>query len=129
MVGRRPAEDRAGPRRRPGPGLARRTRPRQAFAPNLRAALQTSEAISQRKPSASRWKFGSWAPTRTGCSTNATCRQVSAPRPPEFSCERPAQCRPSSGMPFHSLRATSQALHPMHSEVSVKNPTRGGWRR
>ena len=34
--------------------------------------------------------------------------------------------KPSSGMPFHSLQATSQALQPMQIEVSVKNPTRGG---
>src|SRR6478672_5432659 len=34
---------------------------------------------------------------------------------------------PSSGTAFHSLQATSQALHPMHTEVSVKKPIRGGW--
>ena len=28
-------------------------------------------------------------------------------------------------MAFHSLQATSQALHPMQIEVSVKNPLRG----
>src|SRR5690606_16518563 len=33
---------------------------------------------------------------------------------------------PSSGMRFHSLHATSQALQPMHTEVSVKKPFRGG---
>ena len=34
--------------------------------------------------------------------------------------------KPSSGTPFHSLQATSQALQPMQIEVSVKNPLRGG---
>jgi hypothetical protein len=34
---------------------------------------------------------------------------------------------PSSGTRFHSLHATSQALQPMHTEVSVKKPTRLGW--
>ena len=30
-----------------------------------------------------------------------------------------------AGTWFHSLQATSQALQPMHTLVSVKNPTRG----
>src|ERR1035438_9272443 len=34
---------------------------------------------------------------------------------------------PSSGTAFHSLQATSQALQPMQTDVSVKNPIRGGW--
>src|SRR5262249_23584712 len=33
---------------------------------------------------------------------------------------------PSSGTSFHSLQATSQALHPMQTEVSVKKTIRGG---
>src|SRR3954468_22322870 len=33
----------------------------------------------------------------------------------------------SIGSVFHSLQATSQALQPMHTEVSVKKPTRSGW--
>ena len=33
---------------------------------------------------------------------------------------------PSSGMRFHSLHATSQALQPIHTLVSVKKPLRGG---
>ena len=32
---------------------------------------------------------------------------------------------PESGTWFHSLHATSQALQPMHTEVSVKKPIRG----
>src|ERR1039457_2792934 len=34
---------------------------------------------------------------------------------------------PSSGTEFHSLQATSHALQPMQTDVSVKNPIRGGW--
>src|SRR5687768_8665984 len=34
--------------------------------------------------------------------------------------------KPSSGTPFHSLQATSHALQPMHTLVSVKNPLRAG---
>jgi hypothetical protein len=34
---------------------------------------------------------------------------------------------PSSGSWFHVLQATSHALQPMHTLVSVKNPIRGGW--
>jgi len=30
-----------------------------------------------------------------------------------------------SGIRFHSLHATSHALQPMHSDVSVKKPMRG----
>ena len=33
---------------------------------------------------------------------------------------------PSPGTSFQVLHATSHALQPMHTEVSVKNPTRGG---
>src|SRR3712207_6675301 len=36
-------------------------------------------------------------------------------------------CASSIGRVFHSLQATSQALQPMHTEVSVKKPTRFGW--
>ena len=34
--------------------------------------------------------------------------------------------RPSSGTSFHSLQATSHALQPMQTDVSVKKPTRSG---
>ncbi len=57
----------------------------------------------------------------------ATCRQVSAPRPIVLSYDIPVSVRPSSGTLFHSLQATSQALQPMQTDVSVKNPIRGGW--
>src|SRR5213592_3173044 len=38
----------------------------------------------------------------------------------------PSRLNPSSGTPFHSLHATSQALQPMQTLVSVKKPTRSG---
>src|SRR5579875_3243630 len=38
----------------------------------------------------------------------------------------PVNWRPSSGTWFHSLQATSHALQPMQTDVSVKNPIRGG---
>src|SRR3954452_25427785 len=83
--------------------------------------LQTSELISQRRtsclPSSS---------TRAGscCSTNCTCRQVSEPRSFVLSYDQPVNSRPSAGIRFHSLHATSQALQPMQIDVSVKKPTR-----
>jgi hypothetical protein len=56
----------------------------------------------------------------------ATWRQLSAPSMPVLSKDMPRRFRPSWGTPFHSLQATSQALHPMQTDVSVKNPLRGG---
>ena len=55
----------------------------------------------------------------------ATCRQVSAPRAVVLSYDLPVKPCTESGIWFHSLQATSQALQPMQTEVSVKNPTRG----
>ena len=81
--------------------------------------LHTLLDISQRTPSAS-------AGRRTGCSMKATCRQVEASRPPVLSYDMPVSSSPSSGTAFQSLHATSQALQPMHTEVSVKKPIRGG---
>src|SRR3954447_9401221 len=75
--------------------------------------LQTSLDISQRMPSF------------VCCSMNATCRQVFALSSPVLSYELPLQTSPSSGTRFHSLHATSQALQPMQTLVSVKNPMRG----
>src|SRR5580704_14221229 len=66
------------------------------------------------------------AVVRLGCSMNATWRHVLAPSAPVLSYDMPSISRPSSGMPFHSLHATSHALQPMHTELSVKNPLRGG---
>src|SRR5436309_15107740 len=83
--------------------------------------LQTSEDINHRRspsePSAS---------TSTGffCSMKATWRQLLASSVPVLSYDVARKLRPSSGTWFHSLQATSHALHPMHSVVSVKNPTR-----
>src|SRR5919202_1106868 len=61
---------------------------------------------------------------RPGCSTKATCRHVSALRAPVLSYDVARKFSPSSGTSFHSLHATSHALHPMHTDVSVKNPMR-----
>jgi hypothetical protein len=63
---------------------------------------------------------------RRGCSMNATWRQVLAPSAPVLSYDMPSISSPSSGMRFHSLHATSQALQPMQTELSVKNPLRDG---
>src|SRR5207302_10913893 len=82
--------------------------------------LQTSDSISQRK-SCLRCFSGSGA----SCSMKATCRQVFALSSPELSYELPVQTSPSSGTRFHSLQATSHALQPMQTDVSVKKPTRG----
>src|SRR3569833_271717 len=87
--------------------------------------LQTSEDISQRTPP-------SPAPScvddavdgSTGCSTNATWRQVSALSRTVLSSDMPVKFRPSSGTAFHSLHATSHALQPMQTLVAVKKPTR-----
>ena len=78
--------------------------------------LHTSELISH-------WSMPS--PSRTLRSMKATWRHVLALSSPVLSNELPVQVKPSSGTRFHSLQATSQALHPMQTEVSVKNPTRG----
>src|SRR5829696_739342 len=79
--------------------------------------LQTSELISQRKPSSS--SCGS-TPSSTSCSMNATCRQRLAPSCAELSYEVPVYPCGSSGTWFHSLQATSHALQPMQTDVSVK---------
>jgi hypothetical protein len=86
--------------------------------------LQTSELMSHRNGSSSRAPSPS---TRSAvvCSTNATCRQLFAPSSEVLSNDSPLQTSPSSGTRFHSLHATSHALHPMQTLVSVKNPIRG----
>jgi hypothetical protein len=63
--------------------------------------------------------------SRTSFSTKATWRQVLALKSPVLSRECPVHTNPSSGTRFHSLQATSHALHPMQTDVSVKNPMRG----
>src|SRR5919106_454158 len=92
--------------------------------------LHTSELISQRTPSSPAPPAPAggrgWAAAGAGCSMKATCRQESALRPPVLSNDMPSRFRPSSGTPFHSLQATSQALQPMQTLVSVKKPIRGG---
>src|SRR5699024_10895311 len=66
----------------------------------------------------------SWWPSGSRCSMKATCRQLLASSPPVLSKDMPVKFRPSSGTRFHSLQATSQALQPIHTLVSVKNPRR-----
>src|SRR5947207_5772426 len=61
-------------------------------------------------------------PIAVSCSTNFTCRHVEWPNASVLSYDMPLQRKPSAGTPFHSLHATSQALHPMHRVESVKKP-------
>src|SRR3954449_7312930 len=89
--------------------------------------LQTSLDINQRRPLSATPS----PPTPVGCSwiglrcsMKATCRHVDAPRLFVLSNDMPVNSSPSSGTLFHSLHATSQALQPMHTDVSVKKPTR-----
>src|SRR3954469_21364993 len=82
--------------------------------------LQTSDDISQRSASTSPPSVCSGS----FCSMKATWRQVFAPSSEVLSYDSPVQTIPSSGTRFHSLQATSQALQPMQTDVSVKNPTR-----
>src|SRR6187431_2657108 len=56
---------------------------------------------------------------------NATCRHEFAVNAPVLSYDMPSRSSPLCGTPFHSLQATSQALQPMQTLVSVKNPIRG----
>src|SRR5439155_26943979 len=90
--------------------------------------LQTSELISQRSASPSPGSTPtSPSPSRNGvrCSTNATWRHELAPSADVLSYDSPVQTSPSSGTRFHSLHATSHALQPMQTDVSVKKPRRG----
>src|SRR5579884_3072068 len=80
--------------------------------------LQTSDEKSHENAPAS------CVESATGRSMNATCRQVDAPSATLLSYDIPVKSMPSSGNWFHCLQATSQALHPMQSVVSVKNPLR-----
>src|SRR5690606_13911796 len=58
----------------------------------------------------------------SNCSTNTTCRHVVAERSRVLSYETPVKWKPSAGRLFHCLHATSHALQPMQSVVSVKKP-------
>ena len=64
-------------------------------------------------------------PTGFLCSMNATCRHRLAPSALLLSYDSPVKPWKSSGTLFHSLQATSHALHPMQSVESVKKPMRG----
>lgn len=72
------------------------------------------------------WRLACESAIGLRCSMNATWRQVSALRPSLLSNDMPVKFSPSSGTWFHSLHATSHALQPMQSEVSVKKPIRAG---
>jgi hypothetical protein len=86
--------------------------------PALLQCLQTSDISSQEKfPSAV-----CWSERAAGRSMKATWRQVEAPTSPVLSYDMPVNDIPSSGSWFHSLHATSHALQPMQTVVSVKNP-------
>src|SRR3954447_2862608 len=77
--------------------------------------LQTSDIISQALPCP--------APTTSSGtrSRNCTCRQFCASSCPVLSNPSPKDgALPGSW--FHCLQATSQALQPMQTLVSVKNP-------
>src|SRR5215207_4957163 len=82
--------------------------------------LQTSEDISQRSPPPSTSAWIGFV-----CSMNATWRHVSAPRSIVLSYDMPVNPWLDSGTWFHSLQATSQALQPMQTLVSVKKPIAG----
>src|SRR5881275_3047821 len=89
--------------------------------------LQTSELISQRSASSPPPSAAAKSPSsRSGsfCSTKATWRQLFASRVDVLSYDSPVQTMPSSGTRFHSLQATSQALQPIQTDVSVKKPIR-----
>src|SRR4051795_4459374 len=82
--------------------------------------LHTSDSMSQRRPVLP----SPFVTSGFSCSTKATCRQVLASSAEVLSYDSPVHLRPSSGIRFHSLHATSQALQPMQTDVSVKKPTR-----
>src|SRR5437764_12570736 len=89
--------------------------------------LQTSELINQRKPASPPSASETSSPSRRSgalCSMKATCLHDSGPSCSVLSYELPDHSTPCCGITFHSLHATSQALQPMQTEVSVKKPTR-----
>src|SRR3984893_1654005 len=92
--------------------------------PACTQCLQTSDIMSQRPPT----RFASF---KSNCSMNLTWRNDVADSSTVLSYELPEsrKCWASSsaGNWFHSLQATSHALQPMQSVVSVKKPT--GWPR
>ena len=89
--------------------------------------LQTSEDISQRKSSVVALEVRLVAADRHPLlDERHVAPRVGARARRVLSCELPVQFRPSSGTWFHSLQATSHALQPMQTDVSVKNPIRGG---
>src|SRR5256714_1692752 len=86
--------------------------------------LQTSELINQRRGSPSSSAASPSSRSGARSSMNATCRHASGPSCSVLSYDLPDHSIPCWGMTFHSLQATSHALQPMQTEVSVKKPTR-----
>src|SRR4029450_471878 len=86
--------------------------------------LHTSDDISHLTPASSGGPIDGRPRSTVGTSfsMNATCRHVAAPSASGLSYDVPVNAMPSSGSSFHSLQATSQALQPMHTDVSVKKP-------
>src|SRR2546423_9655766 len=88
--------------------------------PACTQCLQTSDIINQRPPT----RLASF---RSNCSMNLTWRydvpDSSMVLSYEFPDMRKCSASSSAGSWFHSLHATSHALQPMHSVVSVKKPT------
>src|SRR4051812_15409399 len=90
--------------------------------------LHTSLDINQRNscPPGPSWTTpGSCVAIDLRCSMNATWRHVDAESRSVLSYDIAVNTSPSSCTLFHSLQATSHALHPMHTDVSVKKPMRG----
>src|SRR5258708_36312007 len=85
--------------------------------PAFSQSLQTSERNCQRNGSSIP---ASCEPMGCFSSKKSTCRHVDAPNACVLSYDWPVQLNPSSGMWFHSLQATSQALQPMQTEASVR---------
>src|SRR3954454_16251841 len=118
-----------------------------ASATPTRATISCSATPPPAPPSASTdgiapaaGMFGTWPPSprataarasacRPGegarASTKRTWRHVAADSVPVWSYEPPLRnWEPSAGRSFHCLQATSHALQPMHTVVSVKKPMR-----
>src|SRR6266849_4145836 len=86
--------------------------------PAFSQCLQTSDENSHERRSGALPP----RPILVSRSTNFTCRHVEWPSASVLSYESPLNEKPSSGISFHSLHATSHALHPMQSVESVKKP-------
>src|SRR5438309_11048378 len=89
--------------------------------------LQTSLIISQACPPAIGVGLNTTPLLSGTCSMNCTCRQFCASSWPVLSYESAVNVGGSPWSWFHSLHATSQALHPIQIDVSVKKPMGFSW--